>query len=133
MKLTPKTGRIIATLVVQESDDVMIVTTSGMVTRVSARGISRQGRAAQGVMVMTFKEGKNDAVSSVAIITEDKATPRTGEVNMNGNGDGKHKGNGHTPLSLDSMSEISANGKHSPNGNGHKPLDGASDDDSSAK
>ncbi|MEI6043412.1 MAG: DNA gyrase subunit A [Chloroflexota bacterium] len=100
MKLGAKTGQIISTRVVQESDEVMIVTISGMVTRILARDISRQGRSAQGVMVMTFKEGKSDAIASVALITEAKVA-RKPEVNMSGNGN--HKPNGHTQLSLDGL------------------------------
>ena len=126
MKLSPKTGRIIATRVVYDTDEVMIVTTGGMVTRIAAREISRQGRAAQGVMVMTFKEGKSDMVASVAILTEEKASRKPVDVNMNGNGTGLHKTNGHSPLSLDGHS---SNGLHSPNGNGHKPIDADADSD----
>jgi DNA gyrase subunit A len=121
MKLTPKTGRIIATRVVHDNDEVMIVTTSGMVTRIAAKDISRQGRAAMGVMVMTFKEGKTDAVSSVAIINEEQSAAKKFEVSANGNG---HKLlDGLPQLSLDGFSTNGNGHKPSANGNGHKPID----------
>ena len=122
MKLTPKIGQIVATYVVDDTDEVLIVTTGGMVTRIAAREISRQGRAAQGVMVMTFKEGKTDSVASVAILSEEKSTRKT-EVNLNGNSHDHNTPNGHTPLA--SLNGHSSNGhsQASPNGNGHKPLE----------
>ncbi|MEI7554333.1 DNA gyrase subunit A [Candidatus Chlorohelix sp.] len=90
MRLTPKTGLIVATRVVSESDDVMLMTTSGMLVRIPVREISRQGRAAQGVTVMSLGKA-GDSIASVAVVTEERTRFRQDE-NMNelksGNGNG---------------------------------------------
>lgn len=117
MRLSPKTGRIIATRVVRDNDDILIVTTSGMVTRMAAREISQQGRAASGVQVMTFREGKTAQIASIAVLSEEKQTEaqqrgkgaelddmRLPAASSNGNGNG-HK-NGHSALDADEFVEL---------------------------
>ncbi len=136
MRLTPKTGRIIATRVIKDNDEIMLMTTSGMVTRIAAHDVSRQGRSTQGVMVMTFKEGKGDSVASVAIVREEQAAAakdrgrgsELDELRLNGNGNG----NGHlhtNPVESDEFIELTDNPieddddtASNGNGNGHKPL-----------
>jgi hypothetical protein len=61
-----------------------------MLVRIPVREISRQGRAAQGVTVMSLGRA-GDSIASVAIVTEEKTRFRQDE-NMNelkgGNGNG---------------------------------------------
>ena len=52
-----------ALTIVKESDDIMMVTASGVVTRLNAGSISRQGRPATGVRAQNL--GENDTVVSV--------------------------------------------------------------------
>ena len=49
--------------IVKESDDIMMVTANGVVTRLNAGSISRQGRPATGVRAQNLTE--NDTVVSV--------------------------------------------------------------------
>lgn len=72
MKITPKIGTIMATRVVKESDELMMISTSGMVVRIAAKDVSQQGRSAMGVSVMSFSK-TNDSVAAVAVITENKS------------------------------------------------------------
>lgn len=71
-KALGKIGVIAAARVVQESDDLMIMSVGGILLRTKVKGISRSGRAARGVTVMTVPEG--DKVASVARISEDLST-----------------------------------------------------------
>lgn len=140
MRLTPKTGQIVATRVVKGNDEVMFITTSGMVTRVAASDISQQGRAAMGVMVMTFKEGKGDSVASVAVIREEQAAAakvrgkgeeldslrlpvnEAGSVITNGNGNGSHKD--EDPLEgtdFVDLTDLIEDDPANNGGNGHDP------------
>jgi len=47
---------------------LVFISQNGMVQRTSVRGISRYGRASQGVRVMNLREG--DQVSAVALVVE---------------------------------------------------------------
>ncbi len=60
IKCTPKTGRVATVLPVSEDDDIMIITHAGMVIKVNAKHISKQGRTARGVRVISVKN--NDIV-----------------------------------------------------------------------
>jgi DNA gyrase subunit A len=64
MHLTDKTGPVVACMTVEGDDEVMIITTGGMVVRTAVNGIRVIGRATQGVKVMRLKE--DDRVVSVA-------------------------------------------------------------------
>ena len=66
MKLTERTGDIVAAGMIAEEDTVMLMNTSGIAIRFSARQISRIGRTTQGVRLM--KLGNNEAVASMTII-----------------------------------------------------------------
>lgn len=64
LHLTEKNGRVVALKVVTEEEDLMIITTLGILIRTSIAGISRMGRNTQGVKLINIHE--DDAVSSVA-------------------------------------------------------------------
>lgn len=64
IQLTKKNGVVAAIRYVQEEDEILIVTEGGMLIRTNVAGISRFGRAAQGVRVIRLNEG--DRVVSVA-------------------------------------------------------------------
>ncbi|EQC50047.1 DNA gyrase, A subunit [Bacteriovorax sp. BSW11_IV] len=56
MRLTDKTGDIIAIKPVTDKDDLMIITDKGQVIRTKISGISLMGRATQGVRLITVKD-----------------------------------------------------------------------------
>ena len=62
-KFKSAASRLVALTIVDEHDDIMVVTANGIVTRVSAADISRQGRPATGVKVQNLVD--NDTVVSV--------------------------------------------------------------------
>jgi DNA gyrase subunit A len=66
--LTDKKGALAGALVVREHQDLVFISTTGMVQRTSVRGINRYGRSSQGVRVMNLKDG--DTVSAVALVME---------------------------------------------------------------
>ena len=74
---TEAKGLLAAALVVREHEDLVFISTHGMVQRTGVRGINRYGRASQGVRVMNLREG--DEVSAVALVVEtDAPTQGTG-------------------------------------------------------
>ena len=62
-KFKSSSSRLVALTIVKESDDIMMVTANGVVTRLNAGSISRQGRPATGVRAQNLME--NDYVVSV--------------------------------------------------------------------
>ncbi len=62
----PKIGTITASRVVQESDDLTIISANGVILRTRVAAISRSGRATRGVLIINLGEG--DKVASLARI-----------------------------------------------------------------
>jgi DNA gyrase subunit A len=71
VKLTEKKGGLAGALIVREHQELVFISQNGMVQRTNVKGISRQGRAAQGVRVMNLRE--DDRVSAVALVVEEAA------------------------------------------------------------
>ena len=70
MKLTPRTGDIIGTVIVEEDKDLMSLTSIGKMIRVDMQQIRKAGRNTSGVKVVNV-EGK-DGVVSIAKCPKDK-------------------------------------------------------------
>jgi DNA gyrase subunit A len=69
VKLTAKTGGLVAARVVGEDDtEVIMMSVQGLVTRTDVRSIRRTGRATQGVIVMRLNKG--DSVVSMATLSK---------------------------------------------------------------
>lgn len=69
-KITPKTGHIVAAMVVNSKaleEDMIIISSQGQVIRLPLKSVNVAGRATQGVRLMKFKE-VNDKVSSVTFV-----------------------------------------------------------------
>jgi len=80
MNITPeRTGSIVAARVVSPKDEVTLISTGGILLRMSGAHISQQGRSSQGVRVMDLREG--DAVASVAVIRETRQAVTAAEMN----------------------------------------------------
>ncbi|HEV2627340.1 MAG TPA: DNA gyrase subunit A [Pseudolabrys sp.] len=70
MSLTPKTGRIVASFPIEESDQIMLVTDQGKLIRTSVSGIRIAGRSTQGVIVLDTHEDER-VVSVERLLSED--------------------------------------------------------------
>ncbi len=77
MKATEKTGKMIAIKEVIEKDDVVIVTTGGIVIRQHASDIRVAGRNTQGVRLIKLTDG--DKVSDVAAVPSEEEETNGGE------------------------------------------------------
>ena len=56
-KITPKTGKLVGVRIATEDDDVMLITDSGTIIRISVKDISVLGRSTQGVTLMRTNDG----------------------------------------------------------------------------
>ncbi len=69
-KVTPKTGDIVGIRIVDEEDDVLMITDGGIVIRIKANEISVLGRNTQGVTLMRTSDGGK--VVSIEKVQEEK-------------------------------------------------------------
>jgi DNA gyrase subunit A len=63
ISLTPQKGRLAGAATVKGKEEIVLVTQSGHVIRIKARGISRMGRYAQGVRLINLSP--EDTISSL--------------------------------------------------------------------
>jgi DNA gyrase subunit A len=83
MQLTDKTGKVVATKMVRDDDDLMITNRSGIVIRMAVSDVRVMGRATQGVRVIRIDD--NDEIADVAVVRdpEDEEDLNNGEDGEN--------------------------------------------------
>ena len=69
-----KTGYLIGAMVVSDQDEVLLINSDGIIIRVKASGISRLGRATQGVKIMRVDEEANIIAMAKVIREDDEET-----------------------------------------------------------
>jgi len=77
-KLTKPGGLIVGANVVQPDDEIFVISDEGVVIRMAVKSISRQGRPATGVRVMSVDEGAR--VSSVALVVGEADADSQGKL-----------------------------------------------------
>ncbi|MDT3959742.1 DNA gyrase subunit A [Staphylococcus kloosii] len=75
--ITERNGDIVCITTVSGSEDLMVVTNSGVIIRIDVHDISQNGRAAQGVRLIRL--GDNQLVSTVAKVDEEEETAKAEE------------------------------------------------------
>lgn len=71
VKTTPRVGKMIALMGVVDKDELVIITTKGMVIRQAVKNLRVIGRNTQGVKVINLKE--RDSIADIAkVVTEDE-------------------------------------------------------------
>ena len=68
-KITDKTGNVVGAKAVNEDNEVMLITTEGIIIRIPCGGISIVGRIASGVKLMNV-DSENVSVASIAKVRE---------------------------------------------------------------
>ena len=69
-KVTPKTGELVGVKIADETQDVMLITDTGTIIRMSVKEISVLGRSTQGVTLMRTNDGGK--VVSIEIVEKDE-------------------------------------------------------------
>jgi len=108
--LTEQKGGLAGAMIVREHQDLVFISQQGMVQRTPVRGISRYGRASQGVRLMNLRE--DDQVSAVAPVVDAGAGAGTETAD-------------EAALEAELQAEIPAGGDHgaSPDGGPSAALD----------
>ena len=79
LNITEKNGNIVSFKIVHGDEDLMIITNSGIIIRLSVEQISNTGRVAQGVRLIHLKD--NQTVSSIALLDKETSEENTVENN----------------------------------------------------
>jgi DNA gyrase subunit A len=77
VRTTARNGLVVGVAAVRDSDDIMLITTGGMVNRTPVKGIRIVGRNTQGVRVMGLKEG--DRIASLAKVAREEGDENAAE------------------------------------------------------
>ena len=70
LNVTEKNGNIVSFKLVNGDEDLMIITDSGIIIRLSIEQVSTTGRVAQGVRLIHLKD--NQKVSTVALLAKEE-------------------------------------------------------------
>ena len=82
--VTEKTGPVVGIKVVDGTEDLLLMTQSGILIRTAVESIRTAGRSTQGVIVMRFKE-EGDQVISMALTDKEETPPEeTDEMEASG-------------------------------------------------
>ncbi|MCH6268653.1 MULTISPECIES: DNA gyrase subunit A [Neobacillus] len=94
--ITDKNGELVSMRAVTGEEDLMLITTGGVLIRIDVAGISKMGRNTQGVKLISLGDEKNEYVATVAKVekeevqendnteeTEEDASGENSDVNIN--------------------------------------------------
>ena len=89
LNITEKNGSLVSFKIIDDNQDLMIITNSGMIIRLSLNQISQLGRVTQGVKLINLKD--NQYVSTISIVDKEDGSDITensddlSTINENGN------------------------------------------------
>jgi DNA gyrase subunit A len=79
MNMTEKTGTICAILEVNDSEDLVVITTNGILIRQPVKDVRMLGRNAQGVKLIRLEDG--DGIADITTVSrEEESTPEEGGI-----------------------------------------------------
>ena len=77
--VTDKNGNLVSMRAVTGEEDLMLITTGGVLIRTDVAGISQMGRNTQGVKLISLKESENEFVATVAKVEKEEDDEQTDE------------------------------------------------------
>jgi len=83
MKTTSRTGKLVALLTVKEDDEIIVMTTHGIIIRQAVKSIRVIGRNTQGVKLIKLDEG--DSIADITIIPKEDEDGENLEQQFPGN------------------------------------------------
>lgn len=75
--VTEKNGPLVSVRAVTGEEDLMLITTGGVLIRIDVAGISTMGRNTQGVKLISIKGDEHDYVATVAKVEKEEASEET--------------------------------------------------------
>jgi DNA gyrase subunit A len=77
IRTSERNGNVVASMEVDDQDQMLMITTGGKIIRLNVDGVSRIGRATQGVRLIQTAE--EDVVASAIRTAEEEADPGVGD------------------------------------------------------
>jgi DNA gyrase subunit A len=91
-----RNGKVVAARLVKEEDEIMLITTGGVLIRTRVREIREMGRSTQGVTLINLDAGEKLAGLEKVVERDDDEEPAAGNGNGNAPGNGAPSaGNGN--------------------------------------
>lgn len=81
LNVTEKNGNIVAFKIINDNEDLMIITDSGIMIKLPLEQVSQTGRVAQGVKLINLKD--NQKVSTVAVVAKTEESNENNDENSN--------------------------------------------------
>ena len=83
LNVTEKNGNIVSFKIVDGDEDLMIITTTGIIIRLNLEQISNTGRVAQGVKLINLKDDQK--ISTISIVSKNEIEEETEDVSRETN------------------------------------------------
>ncbi|WP_413304894.1 DNA gyrase subunit A [Bacillus sp. 1P10SD] len=84
-QVTEKNGPLVSMRAVTGEEDLMLITTGGVLIRMDVAGISKMGRSTQGVKLISMKESDNEFVATVAKVEKEEESHEVDSDGTEGN------------------------------------------------
>ncbi|MEH7439290.1 DNA gyrase subunit A [Neobacillus drentensis] len=84
-QVTEKNGPLVSMRAVTGDEDLMLITTGGVLIRMDVAGISKMGRSTQGVKLISMKESDNEFVATVAKVEKEEESHEDDSNDVEGN------------------------------------------------
>jgi len=81
--ITDKNGDLVTMKVVTGEEDLMLITTGGVLIRIPVSSISMTGRNTQGVKLISLNKAENEYVATVAKVDKEEEKPEDAELDEN--------------------------------------------------
>ena len=118
IQTTERNGKVVGATLVSPEDEIMLITSGGVLIRTRVKEIREMSRSTQGVTLINLDDGEK--LSGLQCILD-----RDEENGENGNGHGNGHGNGQAPATAPAAGgETNANGNGDGNGDGSRGDDG---------
>jgi DNA gyrase subunit A len=85
-QVTDKNGPLVSMRAVTGEEDLMLITTGGVLIRIDVAGISKMGRSTQGVKLISMKESENEFVATVAKVEKEEPSQEENNDDVEENG-----------------------------------------------
>ena len=124
IQTSPRNGKVVAATLASTEDEIMLITSGGVLIRTRVREIREMGRSTQGVTLINLGEGEKLCGLQNIVDRDDE----NGE-NGNGNGHGGGNGNGNGDASGNGSGSAHANDNGNGDGSEHGDEHGSGDGD----
>jgi DNA gyrase subunit A len=103
--ITDKNGDLISMKAVTGEEDLMLITTGGVLIRIAVDGISSMGRSTIGVKLISIKESENECVATVAKVEKEEEEVEESNEEVEESNEKVEKSNEDIDPTIDEMEE----------------------------